>query len=129
MNITKYPPSLLFCLFTLGTMFLILALIERTGQGLKGFLTVYGQVPMFYFIVHFYLIHILLIIILLVQGVHWNELEFSTGAYGRPMGPATGVGLGMVYLIWVFVVLILYQPCRWFGKYKRENSYWWLKYI
>jgi len=110
-------------------MFLILATIERTAEGIKGFLSVYGQVPMFYFVVHFYLIHLLLIIILLMQGVHWNELEFSTGAYGRPMGPATGVGLGMVYLIWAFVVLILYQPCRLFGKYKRENGYWWLKYI
>jgi uncharacterized membrane protein len=129
MNITKYPPSLLFCLFTLGTMFMILALIERTGQGLKGFLSVYGQVPMFYFIAHFYLIHVLLVIILLIQGVHWNDMDFSSGTYGRPKGVTTGVSFGMVYLIWAFVVLILYQPCRWFGRYKKENSYWWLKYI
>ncbi len=90
MNITKYPPSLLFCLFTLGTMFIILGVIEKAGPRLTGFFSVYGRVPMFYFIVHFYLIHILLIILLLVQGISWNEMDFSSATFGRPKGVVTG---------------------------------------
>jgi hypothetical protein len=66
---------------------------------------------------------------LLIQGVHWNDLEFASGTYGRPKGMVTGVGLSMIYFIWIFVVLILYKPCLWFGHYKKDHEHWWLKYI
>ena len=60
-NITKYPPSLDFCLVTLGTMCLWLALFEGRSNRFTRILDVYGKVPLFYFIAHFYLIRILLI--------------------------------------------------------------------
>jgi uncharacterized membrane protein len=129
MNISKYPPSLLFCLVTLGIMFLILAFAEQASGRIRAIPIVYGKTPLFYFIVHFYLIHFLLIIILLLQGFHWADMNFASGNFGRPNGAVSGLPLWAVYCIWICVVAVLYRPCAWFGKYKSEHGYWWLKYI
>jgi uncharacterized membrane protein len=129
MNITKYPPSLLFCLITLGMMFLILAAAENAKGRVQAIPIVYGKTPLFYFIVHFYLVHFLLVILLLLQGFHWADLDFASGNFGRPKGAASGIPLWVVYLVWIAVVAVLYKPCVWFGRYKSEHKYWWLKYI
>ncbi|MDB5232189.1 MAG: hypothetical protein JWN76_2994, partial [Chitinophagaceae bacterium] len=68
MNVTKYPPSLVFCLVTLGIMFLLLAFSEGVRSRFANILLVYGRVPLFYFLVHFFLIHLILLGILLSQG-------------------------------------------------------------
>jgi hypothetical protein len=129
MNITKYPPSLLFCLVTLGILFLILAAAEGVKNRVTGIACVYGKVPLFYFIVHFYIIHSLLILLLFLQGFHWADLSFASGTFGRPKGAASGVPLWAVYVIWIAVVAALYKPCVWFGKYKATHKDWWLRYI
>ncbi len=129
MNVTKYPPSLLFCLLTLGIMFLMLALAENFGDRMTQITSVYGKVPLFYFIVHFYLIHCITIVVLLAQGFKWSQLQFATGSFGRPAGVESGLALGYIYLIWIAVVAVLYKPCLWYGKYKLTHKYWWLKYI
>ncbi|MBB4804166.1 putative membrane protein [Flavobacterium nitrogenifigens] len=129
MNVTKYPPSLLFCLVTLGIMFLLLAFAERFSNGIQKVALVYGKVPLFYFVVHFYVIHILTLIMLFAQGFNFSQFEFATGTFGRPKGFESGFPLWTIYLIWIFVVTLLYKPCLWFGKYKAENKNWWLKYI
>ncbi|MBP1222720.1 DUF1624 domain-containing protein [Flavobacterium sp. 1355] len=129
MNVTKYPPSLLFCLVTLGILFLLLAFAEQFQNRIKKVALVYGKVPLFYFVIHFYVIHILTLIMLILQGFNWSQLEFASGTFGRPKGVESGLSLWAIYLIWIFVVVILYKPCLWFGKYKAENQYWWLKYI
>lgn len=129
MNVTKYPPSLLFCLVTLGIMFLLLAFADEFQNYIKKVTLIYGKVPLFYFVVHFYVIHILTLIMLFAQGFNWSQLEFASGTFGRPKGAESGLPLSTIYLIWICVVVILYKPCQWFGKYKAENQHWWLKYI
>jgi uncharacterized membrane protein len=129
MNITKYPPSLVFCSITLGIMFLILALAEGAKSKFIKIASVYGRVPLFYFLVHFFFIHFILIAILFFQGFHWSQLDFVSGNFGRPKGVESGLPLWAVYLIWIAVALILYKPCVWFGKYKSTHKQWWLKYI
>lgn len=129
MNVTKYPPSLLFCLITLGIMFLILGVSETLRQAWADKVIAYGRVPLFYFIVHFYLAHLLLLVLLLMQGFAWEQLSFTNGAFGRPTGVASGVSLGVIYLIWAAVVAALYQPCVWYGRYKASHSQWWLRYL
>lgn len=129
LNVTKYPPSLLFCLVTLGIMFLILAFAEPRQNKLVRTLAVYGKVPLFYFLVHFYLIHFILLAVLLGQGFQWAALDFTAGTFGRPPGVASGVTLPSIYALWLVVVLVLYKPCRWFGNYKAEHKQWWLKYL
>jgi hypothetical protein len=90
---------------------------------------VYGKVPLFYFVFHFYVIHILTLTMLFVQGFTISQFEFASGTFGRPKGAESGFPLWIIYLIWIFVVTLLYKPCLWFGKYKVENKNWWLKYI
>jgi uncharacterized membrane protein len=128
MNVTKYPPSLLFCLITLGIMFLMLAVAEQTNNTVTKIFNVYGKVPLFYFVVHFYLIHLIMIGLMLLQGFHWQQLDFS-GTFGRPKSVTSGVGLSYIYLIWIAVVIVLYYPCLWFGKYKAEHKQWWISYL
>lgn len=131
MNVTKYPPSLLFCLVTLGCMFLIFVFAEKVKTRWMNIAVVYGKVPFFYFLVHFYLIHILLIALMFIQGFHWQDLDFASGTFGRPKGVESGIPLWAVYLVWMGVVAILYKPCLWYGKYKsaNKNKRWWLRYI
>jgi uncharacterized membrane protein len=128
MNVTKYPPSLVFCLVTLGVMFLLLAFAEQLHSRFKKVASVYGRVPLFFFVVHFYLVHIITLIMLFLQGFHWDQFAFATGTFGRPKDLDSGLSLGAIYLIWVGVVVALYPLCLWFGKYKAAHSYWWLRY-
>jgi len=128
-NTSKYPPSLLFTLMTLGAMFILFYFAEgRTGR-LKNTVSVFGRVPFFYYLIHLYLIHTLLIIILFIQGFHWFDLSFEPFRFGRPDAPS-GISLWLVYLVWIGIVALLYPICRWYGKYKlshKENK--WLRYL
>lgn len=129
MNVTKYPPSLLFCLVTLGIMFLLLAFAEQFNNRVKHITSIYGKVPLFYFIAHFYLIHLITLLMLFLQGFQFSKFEFVTGTFGRPKDVESGVQLWAIYLIWIGVVIILYKPCVWYGQFKVANKQWWLRYI
>lgn len=127
-NVTKYPPSLVFCLLTLGVMFLLLSVVEGVQNRLTKTTLVYGKVPLFYFLVHWYILHPLLFLIVFLQGYKVPDLKFGFNL-GRPTGPS-GVNLFYTYLIWIGVVIALYPLCKWYGRYKekhRENK--WLRYL
>ena len=128
-NITKYPPSLIFCLLTLGGMFLILAMSEQIENRFTNIVSVYGRTPMFFYLIHWYIVHPLLILILFVQGFSLAEMDFASGNFGRPRGTESGIGLWGVYLIWISIVLLLYYPCKRYGAYKAIQKSKWLKYI
>ena len=129
MNVTKYPPSLVFSLITLGIMFLILCVAEGLKGKVNAIVSVYGKVPLFYFLLHFLLIHLTLLAVMLLQGFSWSQLDFASGNFGRPKGVESGLPLFNIYLLWICIVVILYWPCKWFGNYKATHSYWWLKYL
>ncbi len=127
-NATKYPPSLLFCLLMLGCMFLILSAVEASKNKLTDIATVYGKVPLFYFLVHWYIIHPLMFLIIFLQGFKSSDLLFGFN-FGRPKNGG-GVELWAIYLIWIGVVAAMYPLCIWYGKYKeshREKK--WLRYL
>lgn len=129
-NINKYPPSLDFLSVTIGGGILVLALLEGTQNAVTNFFRIYGRVPMFYYILHFYLIHLLVVIGFFLQGFSTNQIVspdmpflFRPGTFGYP--------LGIVYLIWLLVVLLLYPLCRKYDRYKTANGKkkWWLSYL
>jgi uncharacterized membrane protein len=128
-NVTKYPPSLLFSLITLGLMFIILSLAERIKNIFTNAITVYGKVPLFYYLIHWYIVHSILLIILFSQGFHWNDLQFGPFNFGRPK-QESGLPLLGVYIVWISVVIFMYPLCKWYGKYKLAHpEKKWLRYL
>jgi uncharacterized membrane protein len=115
-NVSKYPPSLLFTLVTLGIMFLILLTSEGGKGKIAAVLTVYGKVPFFYFIIHLYVIHLIMVVIMFLQGYGFKEMSFKPFQFGR--APGSGISLLMVYIIWICVAVLLYPLCKWYGKFK-----------
>jgi uncharacterized membrane protein len=128
-NVSKYPPSLLFCLFMLGIMFLLLAAAEGFKNKVSDILTVYGQVPLFYFLIHLFLIHALMLVMLFLQGFTWADVTIGTFSLGRPKAES-GLDLWGTYLVWLFVVISLYPLCKWYSRYKTTHSEKkWLRYL
>lgn len=119
-NTTKYPPSLLFALLFLGLTFLILFVSEGAMNWFTEVLSVYGRVPLFYFITHLFLIHSLMFIMLYIQGFSSQDFLFGVFNNGRPK-TGNGVELQIIYIIWIGVVLVLYPVCKWYGNYKAEH--------
>ncbi|HEU4878546.1 MAG TPA: heparan-alpha-glucosaminide N-acetyltransferase domain-containing protein, partial [Gemmatimonadaceae bacterium] len=126
LNVLKYPPSLMFLLMTLGPALIALAFFEKVRGSFARVISVYGRVPMFYFIVHIFVIHILAYAFAVAQGGRGDFISLDTGSF-----PAWyGTGLPGVYLTWAVVILILYLPCRWYANLKsRRKDLWWLGYI
>lgn len=123
-NVTKYPPSLLFTLAMLGPIFCMLSGLEGRRGNWMQFFIVYGRVPLFYFIVHFFLVHALSVILLLSDGVPWSEINFQNRTGGTM--PEHGLSLGLTYGVWALVVVVMYPLCKWYGqvKGKSRNPIW-----
>lgn len=127
-NLTKYPPSLDFCLLFLGIMFLLLTVFEGMKNRFTAIATVYGQVPLFFFIIHWYIIHPIVFLMVYLQGYKTTDMLFGFN-FGRPK-EGSGLPLWAIYLIWLAVVALLYPICRWYGKYKTQHrDVKWLRFI
>jgi uncharacterized membrane protein len=129
MNLTKYPPSLLYVCATLGISFVLLYIVDGKNNRFIRMMTVYGKVPLFYYLIHWYVLHSLMLVLMLSQGFQWGDLNFEPFGFGRPKSGG-GVGLLSTYLIWLSVVAALYPLCNWYGRYKAmHKDKWWLRYL
>jgi uncharacterized membrane protein len=128
-NVSKYPPSLLYTLVTLGVAFGLLFIAEKVEASWKKILLVYGSVPMFYYLIHFYLIHSIAQLVMLGQGFSWSDFQFEPFKFGRPSAPS-GISLFYVYLFWLAVVAALYPVCKMYAAYKKAHpEKGWLRYL
>jgi uncharacterized membrane protein len=128
LDTSKYPPSLQYCCMTLGPAMLLMVLLENVRSGWSNVVSVYGKVPFFYYVLHFYLIHIITVIAFFASGYGTADIaDGQTPFLFRPLN--FGFDLWVVYLIWIAVVSLLYLPCRWFYRYKTTHTQWWLRYI
>jgi len=102
LNVTKYPPSLVFLLLTLGICMLVLALFSKLESKLSGSrnpLLVFGRVPFFFYIFHLYFFAL--------TGLIWAAKN--------------GTSLLIMYLVWLVGLIFLYPLCRWYEKFKNRK--------
>ena len=134
LNCTKYPASLDFLLMTLGPAILFLAYLDRCSRRAANPLVVFGRVPLFYFVLHFYLIHALAVLMAWARygtpafSFMFNPLPSMGGP--RQLFPANfGYSLWTVYILWCVTVVSLYPICKWFAKVKATRHNWWSGYL
>jgi uncharacterized membrane protein len=116
--LTKYPPSLLFLMPTLGFGALMLALFERyQDHWTMPRMAMLGGAPMFYYLLHLYVLKALYLVALAIYGPN----------------KGTVFGVDNVSTVWIWVALLvvpLYLPTRWFARVKQQRKdIWWLKYL
>jgi uncharacterized membrane protein len=131
---TKYPPSLQFLLMTLGPALIALALLDRVQSRWVDSLAVIGQVPMFFYVVHFWAIHVVASVL---AWVRYGSASFAFLFNPLPSmgGPATlfpagfGYPLWVAYIVWIGIVISLYPLCVWFAAFKKRRREWWVSYL
>ena len=130
-NVSKYPPSLLYTLVTLGPILIFLAFSEKPLNALTERVSVFGRVPMFFYLLHIPLIHALAIVGATVSGYPAGSMILGNRVNRVHELQGYGFSLPTVYLVWASVVLALYPLCRWFDRYKRKHAStkWWLSYL
>jgi len=129
---TKYPPSFDFLLMTLGPALMYLAWLDGRGFSDANPLIVFGRVPLFFFLVHFYVVHIVAV---LMAWVRYGRVDFmwgplpSMGGAMKAFPTNFGYRLWVVYVLWISIVVALYPLCRWFAGMKARRREWWLSYL
>lgn len=130
LNCTKYPPSLLFLLMTLGPSLIVLAATERARDAVSRRLIVFGRVPLFYYVTHLYILHLLAFPAVMLQGRPWTDMVLTLPAFLGGDLATYGYSLPVTYLVWAVVVVGLYFPSAWYQDYKRRHrERWWLSYL
>ncbi len=115
-NLTKYPPSADFVLFTLGIGTLLLAALERVPTTATGTLAIFGGAPLFFYLLHLYVLHLLNLGALYYAGANQGSL-FSVP------------NMGYVWLIAILLTPPLGLACAWFGRLKRRSPQPWMRYL
>jgi len=131
LNLTKYPPSFLYVLMTLGPALIFLAVAEKPLNGFAKKITVFGRVPMFYYLLHILLIHLFALIAAVFSGYKWSDMVLTTMIQRSPGLKGYGFNLLIVYIVWIALIFLLYPICKRFDQYKRthRSGQWWLSYI
>ena len=124
-NATKYPPSLLYVLMTLGPALVALALLRRARGPVADFFVTFGRVPFLLYVAHLYLVHALAIPAGVAQGFPASAIQ----TVHRLLPEGYGFGLPVVYLVWIGVVAALYPVCRRYAAFKARSRAWWLSYL
>jgi uncharacterized membrane protein len=105
----KYPPDLPFLAWSFGCIFVsLIALAAFTRNGAPALLrpfAIFGRVPFFFYIVHFY-----------VLGIAAAILR-------------TKFGLPATYIVWLILLFVMIGPCAWYYRKKRERPNWITRYI
>ena len=111
MNLTKYPPSLLFILWNVGLGLILLVFIQKVEN--KNWikpLIIFGSVPMFFYIVHLYVLKALYLLAIEV--------------FGKNHGEYFGVDhVSSLWLISIMLSILLYPLMLKFSDFKHRNKH------
>lgn len=130
LNVSKYPPSLLFLLLTIGAAILALPWFERLGRGwLSQVFITFGRVPLFFYIGQWIAAHGLAVLVSYLAGKPIGWLLAGLLEQPRPNPGNLGFSLWVVYVFWFVGLLLLYPLCRWFASVRQRRKDWWLSYL
>ena len=130
LNTSKYPASLQFLLMTLGPTIALLPFLENARGALARWLTVFGRVPMFYYLIPVPLIHLLALGVSRVRLGEISPWLFANHPMGNPVPPEGYTwSLPLLFGVWMLAVLLLYLPCRWYAELKSRRKDRWLSYL
>ena len=130
LNTSKYPASLLFLLMTLGPTIALIPVLEKARGPVARWMTVFGKVPFFYYILHIPLIHVIALIVSQVRMGTIVPWLFENHPMGSGRAPAGYMwSLGLLYLVWLIVVVLLYFACRWYADAKERRRAPWMAYL
>jgi uncharacterized membrane protein len=131
LNLTKYPPSLLFLLMTIGPGLIALAWFEGVPadrrSALARALVTYGRVPMLFYFLQWLWAKFAGLLLSAALGRD-TSFYFQT-LFEWTWNERVGFPLGVTFAVWISGALVLYFPCRWFASVKARRSDWWLSYI
>jgi hypothetical protein len=92
--------------------------------------TIFGRVPLFYYLLHIPVIHLAAIAVSLVREGQINPWLFGNHPMAPPPVPDGYMwSLALLYAVFVACVIGLYFPCRWFARVRAERSSRWLSYL
>ena len=130
-NTSKYPPSLLFLMMTLGPALLLLRAVDGWTPRLLRPALIIGRVPLFYYILHVVVIHLLAVIASLVRygSARWMVESPTIAQFPVTQPQGWPVSLPTVYLLWVTVVVLMYPLCRWYAGFKARRAGGWTSYL
>jgi uncharacterized membrane protein len=129
-NTTKYPPSLIYTLMTLGPALIFLYAIELVRNKFTAVMVIIGRVPFFFYVLHLYHIHLIGMLGLIFLGENWKELILTPDAFKSNKLYSLGYDLWVTYLVWILVLVLLYPLCKRYALYKASNKHkWWLSYL
>jgi len=126
LNVNKYPPSLLYLCITIGPALLFLSYFENSSGRFVRAISVFGRVPFFFYVIHFYILHSLTTILFLFRG---HSLDEPPTIPFKFVVPGEGFSLPGLYFVWILLVLALYPMCKWFSDYKKRSNKVWLSYL
>ena len=105
LNLTKYPPSLLYFLATIPFGLLMMAAVKRESL-LVNIISMYGKAPLFYYILH----------LSLLPAAAWLIAIFSGKSYETDN----------IAVIWLFTFLVIafsYPLVVWFISFRKKYSH------
>lgn len=130
LNTSKYPASLQFLLMTLGPTIALMPALERARGPLVRWMTVFGKVPFFFYVLHIPLIHVAAIIVTRIRMGMLVPWLFANHPMESPRPPAGYIwSLGLLYLVWLMVLVLLYFACRWYANLKARRQGRWMAYL
>jgi uncharacterized membrane protein len=128
-NVTKYPPSLMFVLVTLGMSFLLLPLLERLRGAPARVLLAFGRTPLFTYLLHVYLVHGSALLLGMALGFPAAVFTHFILDPSQLVTAHWGFNLAVVYGIWLLTLAVLYPLSRWYADMKRRRRDAWLSYL
>jgi len=114
---------------TLGPLIALIPFAEKAKGWLANVLSIFGKVPMFYYIAHIFLIHLSALAVNLIRSGSLHQDWYGMAPFYTQQPVGVRWSLPTLYLVWILDVVILYLVCKWYAKIKAERPNSWLRFI